>query len=872
VRWLPRVFGTRRLERELDAELRFHFDQQVADNMRAGMSEADARRHARLLFGGMDPTKEACRDARGTRWLLDIVRDLRAGVRSLGATPGFTVVATLVLTLGIGASTAIFSVVDAVVLRPLPFDESGRLVEVSEIDRDGRSHETSPQNYADWKGGVDVFDGLAAIADGGLDLKREGVLPPETLVGNSVTADFFSVIRVAPTKGRAFTKEDETEGRDAVALISYGLWQRRFGGAADVIGKRLHGRERSVEIVGVLPRGFDFPPDSVTAHDIWTPYVVPATQRDRARNDGRYWDLQLVGRLRHGATVEQAQARLDHVNAALASAYPKWFADSGGARVTPLRDSLTGDVTRKWMFLLLGAVSFVLLLSCVNVANLLLVRATSRRRELAVRAALGATRWDLARALLAESLVLSCVGAAFGVVLAGWGVDIIRDAMPAGVPRIEAVAVNVRVLVAAVVAAVGTGLLFGLVPAIPFSRPALNAALKDGGRAQTAGADRHRLRTALVVAEVALAVVLLVGSGLFLASFARVTRIDLGMNIDRVLTVQVSPPEDAPHNRARILSLLARVASIQGVDAASVAGTAIPMAGGRISWSVRVPGAPVDRVSVDKRDVSPDYFRVLQVPLVAGRFFTDADRQDAPGVAILNAAAAKRLFGDIPAAIRQQFQFGDRQVEVVGVVGDVRQFGPETTANAAFFVPYAQSTASWGTLALRTSGDVPGIRAAVNAAVWAEFPDAIIPEANTLREFWNDGIAVRRFNMLLLGLFGALGLVIAALGIYGVMSYVVTQRTQEIGIRMALGAEPAGILRSILRRTLAVVAAGLALGVFAAWMLSGMVEKFLFEVRPHDVRVYLVVCLVLIAAGVAAAVVPARRAARVDPLVALRME
>jgi predicted permease len=873
VTWWRRLLGQRRLERELDAELRFHLDRQVADNIRQGVSEREARRQATLLFGGIDQTKEACRDARGTRWLTALGRDVVSAARSLRATPGFSAVAIAVLTLGIGASTAIFSVVDAVVLRGLPFDEGDRLVAIRELGRSGRPNLASPQNYADWKASSgDIFTGLAAIAWGNLDIKREGALAPETLRGKRVTAELFSILRVSSLKGRTFSADDEVEGRDAVAVIGYGLWQRRFGGDPDVIGKRLPAADRSFEIIGVMPRGFDYPPGAVEPTEVWTPYVIPADQRMRPGN-GRYWTLNLVGRLRDGVSVDHAQRKLDETTKAMMAADPNWFSGMTGVLVQPLRDSLTGD-TRRWMFLLLGAVSFVLLLACVNVANLLLVRATTRMRELAVRAALGATRADLVRALLAESVILSCAGAVLGVFLAWWGVDVLRGAIPDTVPRLATVAVNLRVLAVATAAAVTTGLVFGLVPAIPFSRPVLTDAIKDGGRTLTAGASRQWLRTLLVVSEVALAVVLLVGSGLFLSSFSRVTHVDLGMNIEHVLTVQITLPPDAPRKRARILDVLDRVSGIGGVDAVAVTGTAVPLCCGRISHPVRLPKRPGidDSAGIDQRDVSPDYFRVLQVPLVAGRFFTADDRRDGPAVVILNQAAAKRYYGDAASAIGQQVEVESEHVrEVVGVVGDVRQFGPEQSANLAFFVPFAQGDA-WGTLVLRVSRDTAPVLSAVKTVVWNEFPDAVIPDAYTLRDYLDIRLAARRFNMLLLGLFGALGLVIAALGIYGVMAYVVTQRTHEIGIRMALGATPWKMLTSVLGRAFAVVAIGLSVGLAGAWQLSAVAKSFLFEVQPHDAGIYAGVALVLSAAGLAAAFIPARRAARVDPLVALRMD
>ena len=872
MRWWRRVFRRARLERELDAELRFHLEQQIADERRRGMSEADARRQAHLRFGGLDQAKEACRDARGTRWLTDLGRDAFASVRTLRATPTFTVVALAVLTLGIGASTAIFSVVDAVILRGLPFDESDRLVAVSEVGGNGRLSATSPQNFLDWRARQDVFTTLAAMTYGGVDLERDGTAAPESLRGKRVTADFFSVLRAAPLIGRPFTAEQEVEGRDRVALISYGVWQRRFGGAPDVVGRRLPTEDGDLDILGVMPPGFDYPPGAPEPTEVWLPYVVPGDQRSRT-GASHYWTLQLLARLREGVSVDRAQSRLDQLTAPMMAEDPQWFSGMAGVKVQPLHEALTGSA-RTWMLLLLGAVGCVLLLACVNVANLLLVRATTRSREIGIRAALGATRWDLARALLLESLVLFVAGAGLGILVAWWGVDVLRHAMPADLPRIASVAVNRRVLGAALTAALVTGLVFGLVPALPFSRPVLNDALKDGGRTQTAGRARQWLRTALVVSEVALAVVLLVGSALFLVSFARVTAVDLGMDVNHVVTAQMRPPQEATGKRARMLDVVSRARTIPGVEVASAAGS-VPLWGGTVSDDIRVAGQPrrPGRATMaDRREVSVDFFRALRVPLLAGRVFTDDNRRDGPPVCILTASAASKYFGGPAGAVGRAVVFGGTQRDIVGVVGDVRQWGPERPAREAVFIPLTQSDVTWAMLVLRTSGDVVTILPAVRGAIRSEFPDAIVPEARTLESYLGDMLAPRRFNMLLLGLFGLLGVVIAGLGIYGVMAYAVTQRTQEIGIRMALGATPAAILRSVIGRTSVVVGLGLALGLAGAWELSGVVRTFLFHVQVHELNVYAGVCGVLIATGLAAAYAPARRAARVDPLVALRME
>ncbi len=869
--WARRLLGTirrGRSDRDLEEELRVHAELAAEEARRTDHAAGTAVRAARLRHGGLPQAIEAMRDQRGVPWLRALGRDVRGGVRALRATPGFTIVALVVLTLGIGASTAVFSVVDAVVLRALPFDRAERLVAVREVEKTGALTATSPQNFLDWRSRQTVFTGLAAMTSGSVNLERDGRAAPESLQGSRVTANFFQVLRVAPLKGRLFTPADEVEGHDRVAIVSYGLWQRRFGGTPDVIGRHLPADDGDLEVVGVMPPGFDYPPASPVPKDIWTPYVIPPGQRTRSATS-HYWTLQLVARLRDGVSVRAAQSDLDRITAALMAATPSWFSGMTGVRVEPLRDALT-DGVRTWMVLLLGAVAFVLALACVNVANLLLVRATTRVREVSLRAALGATRGDLVRARLVESLLLSVIGALLGCGAAWFGVDVLRRAMPETVPRAAAIAVNLRVLGAAVAAAVGTGLLSGLVPALTSSRPDVNSALRNTGRAETPDRKRLLLQNLLVGSEVALAVVLTVGSALFTASFARVTRVDLGMDVDHVLTVRILPPPDAVHKRVRMLDIADRVGHLPGIDVGSVSGF-VPMWGGTASSSLYVAGQPPGSGSMaDRREVSPGLFRALRIPLLAGRPFEAGD-QTGPPVCILDAAAATAVFGGVERAVGRSIFFeGERTV--VGVVGDIRQWGPERAARNAAYIPFAQSDMTWGTLLLRTSAESGTILPAIRAAIASEFPDAIVPTARPLQSFLAGRLASRRFNMLLLGLFGLLGVVIAALGVYGVLAHVVTRRTREIGIRMALGAAPANMVRSVLTRAAVVVGVGILAGLCGAWSLANMVETFLFHVQVHDLAIYGVAAGVLITASMGAALLPARRAAHVDPIAALRAE
>ncbi len=878
------VAGRRRISAEAEDELRFHIEQEIEVHIAGGVSPAEARQMALRDLGGLTHVTQAVRDVR-LIWLDVLWRDARHAVRSLRRTPAFTSVALVVLTLSIGATTAIFSVVDAVILRGLPFPESDRLVAVGELNAKDSPppslNLTTPQTFLDWRDQQDVFTGLAAVAYAEISLKREGNALPENLRAQRLTAEFFSVLRTQPVLGRPFSREDEVEGRGNVAVISYALWQRRFAGSPNVIGAYLPGQQASFEVVGVMPPGFSYPVDTYVLGvreptDVWVPYVFTSDDRVRGNSFGR--NLHVVGRLRDGVSIERAQARMDQIMASLAAETPRWFADRV-ARVEPLREFVTRGV-RTWMIMLLAAVSFVLLIACVNLANLMLVRATARTRELGIRAALGGSRWDLSRVLLLESLILSLMGAALGTAVAWWGVDLLRSIIPAEVPRTATIAVDLRVLATTGILAVLTGVAFGMAPVVKFSRPTVVGVLNQAERTSTASLRTNVLRSTLVVAEVALAVVLLVGSGLFLASFARVINVDLGLDPEDVLTVRVrvlEAPVDvqqaAQRNRQLLMNVLDRVRAMPGVEVASLAGGGLPLRGDLQTVDFGIPGRELPRnTDIALNQISPDYFRALKVPLLRGRLFAEADSQNSEPVVILNQAAAARYFPGEDAVGKVVRLVGNRTV--VGVVGDIRHDGPEAGWRTQAFVPLAQSRVFGATLVVRTTSGAKGILSAVRQAIWSEFPDALPTriDEQALSYYFDSLVAQRRFNMMLLALFGVLGLSIASVGIYGVMAYVVSQRTQEIGIRMALGALPSTILRSVLGSALLTMMVGIAIGLIGAWSLAGLVSGFLFEVQPHDPRVYAGALLLLATTGLAAAFGPARRAASVDPLIALRME
>jgi putative ABC transport system permease protein len=819
--------------------------------------------------------------------------DVRYAIRSLRSAPTFSIVALIVLSLAIGASTAIFSVVDAVALRRLPYEEAERLVQVGTIDfRTGRFDSYQPpQNFADWRERQELFVAIAATQPaGGFTVDENGV--PRDLPALQVTAGYFDVYRAYPQIGRAFTEEDAMEGRPRVALISDGFWRRHFGADPNVLGRSLRSTAELTygapfpvpagawTIIGVMPRGFRSPVSGPRQTDIWVPYVVPHDQR--TRDADRSDRLQVTGRVAAGVAIEQADAHIRAITASLAEVYPTWFNDERGA-VRTLHEATVGSV-RGWMLLLLGAAGLVLLIACVNIANLMLARAMARGREIQIRSALGASRWRIARALLIESLLLAMAGTLLGLIIAVWGINVLRAALPEALPRISTVALDVRVLGITIVASLANGLLFGLVPALQLSRPGAGSALRDGSRSATAGGTR--LRSALVVSEIALAVVLTIGAGLFLSSFVRVANVDIGLDPRNVLTMKVWPKfsstrasreSAAARSAAAIPEILDRVSAIPGVVSAGFVAGDLPLTGYSAPAEVVVPEHErrfdgEDRVQV--RQVTPGYAAAVGTPLLRGRYLEAGDTRGSTPVVVLNEEAAARYLGDrepIGATITIERGYAE-QATVVGVVGNVRLGGPESPLRPEAYLAAAQGGFLGGTLAVRTAGEPLAVADAVRDAIRASFPEISEPAAVTMASLLGERIAQRRFNMLVVGLFGGLALAIASAGLYGVMAYLVSQRTREIGVRLALGAPPARVMTAVIGRGVAHTAAGLTIGIVLAWQFASLVESFLFQVRPHEPVVYGAAAALLAACGVIAAFVPARRAARVNPIVALRVD
>ena len=820
-----------------------------------------------------------------------MLHDLKLALRSLRATPAFTAVALVVLTLGIGATTAIYSVVDAVALRGLPFPRADRLMIVDETNPTGKGllggYVAAP-NFYDWRAQQKSFDDLAAFQGANLTVFSDR--GPETLQGLMISSSLLQLLRVSPQRGRALAADDEVVGRNRVILISDALWRRRFGSDPNIVGQTLTvGRPGGAElrfdgvwlVVGVRPPGFEFPIGRQRPVEVWMPFVPSSQEYPRGDGSSRNYNAQVLGRLKEGVTREQALADMERITASLKEQYPRWFRDRW-VGVTPLHESIVGRA-RGWMLMLLGSVALVLLIACVNVANLMLARATARSRDVSVRAALGASRWRLARGLLTESLLLPNAGTVFGVGAAWWGVEIMRASLPPNLPRLADVGIDLRVLATAAGAAIATGLLFGVMPALQFSRPALGTTLREGGRSGQAGLARQRARTVLLVAQVALAVMLLIGAGLFVTSFARLIRVDLGIETSNVLTVGVYPRVDfnAPKERyaadqaragQQLTAVLERVRSIPGVQTVAIASGTAPLGTGYSRTSLSIPGEPKSEDpddSPDHKTITADYFKATRIPLLRGREFTAADSAaGAEPVVIINDVAAKRFFKDRDPIGTVVESNGKRTV--VGIVRAVRLGGPEAPLRPEVYTPFNYERAFGGTLYMRTAGDAASLSNEARAAVQSVLTDVVVPETQTFDALYGRLIVQRKFNMIVLALFGVLALTIAAVGIYGVMAYIVAQRTQEIGVRMALGAQPGQVLRMVLSRATLFMIAGIVLGVGGGWLLARFIGAFLFRVDAHDPAVYAGAAGVLILAGLIAAFIPARRAARVDPVSVLK--
>jgi putative ABC transport system permease protein len=803
-------------------------------------------------------------------------QDLRYGFRMLARNPGFTVVAVLTLALGIGANTAIFSVVNAVLLRPLPYHDPESLVMVWETDSNRNVNEewVSPPNFLDWSSQNRVFQHMAAFTVRSFNLS--GVEEPQRLEGYRVSASLFPLLGVEPALGRAFQSDEDRFGGLRVVLLSHGLWQRRFGADPQVIGRTLTLNDESVTIMGVMPPGFSFPGREA---DLWVPMAFTAT--DKSTRGGHY--LRVVGRLQPGITLDQAQAEMNTIARRLEREYPA--SNTGaGVNLVSLHEAVVSDV-QPTLLVLLGAVGFMLLIVCANIANMLLARAVMREKEIAIRTALGAGRRRIVRQLLTENLLLALLGGVVGLLLALWGLDLLLLLNPGTIPRLEETSIDTQVLGFALGISLLTGIVFGSVPAMRVSSPDLNETLKEGGR-RPAGASRHRLRSFLVLSEVALTLVLLIGAGLMINSFLRLQSIDPGFNPDNLLTMRVDLPGSkyaALHQRSMFYEqVLRNVESLPGVRSAGVI-SRLPLAsqGGSVGLTIEGQLAPRagEEQGANYRVISPSYFRTMGTPLLKGRDFSEQDTREAPRVVMINQAMARRYWPDKD-PIGKRLKLGrvssnNPWLTVVGVVGDLRQFELSTKPRPEIYLPYAQLHMFWAApraLVVRTASDPMGVVAVVRGEIWAVDEDQPVSNIMSMEQVISESVAKPRLYSVLMGLFGAVALVLAAIGIYGVISYTVSQRTHEIGIRMALGAQPRDIFRLVVGQGMGLVLIGVGIGLAASLALTRFLESMLFGVSATDPATFAGVTLLLAAVALLACYIPARRATKVDPLIALRYE
>ena len=801
-------------------------------------------------------------------------QDLRYGARMLLKRPGFTLIAVITLALGIGANTAIFSVVNGVLLRPLPFKEPDRLVMIRETWLPKfPEFSVSPGNFLDWKRQNTVFERLVAFRGASFNLIGAG--DPEQVRAMRVTDGFFAMLGGQPQIGRDFLPEEDQPGRANVVLLSHGFWQRRFGGDPKILNRAITLSSQSYTVIGVMPATFQF-----GETDLWTPMAFTAQE---AQNHGGHY-VSAIGQLKPGVPVDQARAEMVVIAGRLAAQYPG--ANTGwSVMLMPLLEYVVRSI-RPALLVLLGAVAFVLLIACANVANLLLARAAGRQKEIAIRTALGAGRARIIRQLLTESVLLSIVGGAAGLFLAKWGMDLLLKLAPQDLPRMSGVSLDGRALAFTAAITLLTGVIFGLVPALQSSRPNLNETMKDAGRGSTEGGRRQLVRNSLVVLEVASALMLLVGAGLLIKSFWRLQNVDPGFNPENALTLSVSLPQTKyPEENQQVAffqQLLEKVSALPGVQAAG-ATDPLPLTGDSVyGFAVqgRPPLPPGQGQSTNFYTVSADYFKAMGIPLRRGRLFTERDTREAPRVSVINETMAKKMFPDEdPIGKRITFNAGAANpdwYEIVGIVGDVKQYGLDQATPLQTYEPYTQQTSSSMTLVARATGDPTNLTAAIRNAVLQIDKEQPIANARTLDRILSTSIAQQRFSMLLLGVFAAVAVALAAVGIYGVLSYSVTQRAHEIGIRMALGAGRHDVLRLLIGRgmllTLIGVAVGLASAFALARLMTALLSDLLFDVSATDPMTFGLVALLIVTVALLACWIPARRATKVDPLVALRIE
>ena len=866
---------------DIDREMRTHLDLETEANLRSGMSPQEARDKALCSFGNLNRAVDAAYDVKGGGFFETLAQDVRYGARVLLKHKAFTSVAVITLALGIGANSAIFSVVNELLLRPLPFRDPDRIVMLWEVTPEGRhQNTTSRANFRAWRDQSTNYENIAAFSDQRFTLTGDG--EPEEVSGQLAVPDIFKVLGVDPILGRTLVAEDGEPGSPLVAVLSHSLWQRRFGGQSNVIGQSITLNAINFEIVGVMPPNFQFhiKQRSGTGRpaEVWVTLPMPTGNTENER--GRF--LSTVAKLKPGVTADQAAAELRTIESRLSDEAPQ-FNKNFSAEVLPLREQFFGNVRRP-LWLMLGAVGFVLLIACANVANLLLSLATSREKEIALRAALGARRSRIVRQLLTESLLLALLGSALGLGFASLGIKALLLISPRDVVSLQGVSLNLSVMLWTLGISILTGIIFGLAPALHISRLNLNDSLKEGGKSDSGqAAGSRRLRNVLVVSEIALAVVLLASAGLLVRSFIRLQQVDRGFNPDNVLSMVVRLPSarypEDPQLVQFFSDAMQRVQHLPGVRSAGMINF-LPLYGGLGSATgFKIEGRPEpppgQEPGTDVRVVNAGYFQTLGISILRGRNFSDLEQHEAKRVILINEALARKHFpNEDPIGKRLDVQMFENPTptEIIGVVGNVRYDSLIDEAPPAVYFPHPELAYPFMTLVIRTDGEPTAIAPAVQREIRAIDPNQPVSDVRTMDQVMSEAVSRSRFNTLLLALFAGLATLLSAVGIFGVMNYSVALRTREIGLRLAVGAQPRQVLLLVLKQGLRLTIVGVGLGLAAAFALTRLLTGLLFGVTAVDATTFATISLILVFVSLLACYLPARRAMRIDPMLALRYE
>jgi putative ABC transport system permease protein len=869
------------MEREMDDEMRFHVEAHATELMKRGVPKDQALRQARLEFGGVETAKSECRDAVGVSFLETLFQDLRHGIRAMLRTPLFALTAVIVLALGIGATTAIFSVVDAVLLQPLGYRDSDRLVTIL-MNGDGP---VSAGNYIDWRDQSRSFAAMSAAEAWSPNLT--GIDSPEHIPGLKVTQDLFPMLGIGPMLGRLFVPGEDKEGANREVILSYKLWQRRFSSDPTVLGKAIVLDGNGYVIVGVMPPEFQFAPFWATKAELWVPGVFgPGVHAGGG-------SLRIFARMKDGVPLKQARAEIASITGRLEQQFP---GTNRNVVVTPLKEKVVGPIETP-LLVLLAAVAFVLLITCANVAHMLLARAATRQKEIAVRTALGARRGRIIRQFLTESLLLGGVGGVLGLLIAVLGTRALIAMSPPNIPRVQTVSIDLHAALFLFAATILTSIGFGLVPALQASSVNVNDALKEGGRGGSEGVQRNRLRSLLVVSEFALALMLLIGAGLMIRTFAALEAVDPGFNphnlISMIVSVAGSKEADAGRRELFYRQLIERVRSLPGVQAAGAINH-LPLAGDLWGWHFAIEGRPKPRPGEAPgavyRMVTPGYFAAMHLPIVRGRDITDSDDATAPGVIIINERAARQYWlGEDPLGKRVSFDDDTTNpktwLTIIGIAKDAKQDSWTDKATPEAYLAAFQNHDYLGdsgteasrhmgyiTLVVRTAGDPAAVASAMKEAAWSFDRNLAVSQVVTMDAVVSEANAQPRFEMMLLSIFAAVALVLAAVGIYGVISYSAARRTHEIGVRMSLGATRQDVLLLVIRQGVWLAVAGSIAGLAGALLLSRLMAGLLYGVQPTDPVTFAGVAVGLGVVAMLACYVPARRAMHIDPLAALRYE